>query len=490
MSKPLPSIINARLPSILLGLYLTLYTAIVLLPHLDLPLLSYDEAWYASIARTMVENGHLWQQEFNGSAFYDHPPLGLWLMALSLSLFGESEVSVRLPSIIAGLVALISLFVFTKSKTGPWVALIPPLMLSSSLWFILRVRSGNLDIILLSLFILTLLSFERLIHKPQSPSKILIAGALVASLLLTKTLVGIGILPALFFLILTAKKKVHQVRRAALLSGLCATLGMLPWYLYSFFRYPDFLDRHFLVVGVREGTDRLINSTDISQTLLYFRSGVGKWYYPSLAGALAALFLAMSKPGKNRNLLLAIAWAVGVGLPFIFSPKTEVWHLLPLYPPLFFLIALLAALAINQFRPPLQKALVLISIVIIFTISSLQIKAILPLLTQSIEFDRKDIALKAQGINRPFAMKTAFLPAFVYYSRHQKVHNLWADPDSFATMRKCLETPTCPTVFVIDNADYDLLQERQVPFGILDQNNTYRLIQSGSTNRPSIIITN
>ena len=36
-------------------------------------LVSFDEAWYASISRNILQTGDLFNLTFNGKAYYDHP---------------------------------------------------------------------------------------------------------------------------------------------------------------------------------------------------------------------------------------------------------------------------------------------------------------------------------------------------------------------------------------------------------------------------------
>ncbi len=73
-------------------------------------LVSWDEAWYGSIAREMVKTGDYMNMMWNGNPFYDHPPMGFWLMAASYKLFGINEFTTRLPSALLGLCANIFMY--------------------------------------------------------------------------------------------------------------------------------------------------------------------------------------------------------------------------------------------------------------------------------------------------------------------------------------------------------------------------------------------
>ncbi|MBN2381742.1 hypothetical protein JXQ70_02580 [bacterium] len=56
----------------------------------------WDEAIYGSIARTMVEQGQWLSPVFNGTHFFDKPPLQFIFMALIYTLFGISEFTLDL----------------------------------------------------------------------------------------------------------------------------------------------------------------------------------------------------------------------------------------------------------------------------------------------------------------------------------------------------------------------------------------------------------
>src|SRR3989344_7602006 len=68
-------------------------------------LVSWDEAWYAEVAKNIMRSGSLINMTWNSHPYFDHPPAGYWLMALSYKLFGVNEFWTRFPSAIAGIVS-------------------------------------------------------------------------------------------------------------------------------------------------------------------------------------------------------------------------------------------------------------------------------------------------------------------------------------------------------------------------------------------------
>ena len=172
-------------------------------------LVSWDEAWYAEIAKNINKTGNLFELYFNGSKYYDHPPFGFWMIALSQKIFGINEFGARAASAIFAIIAVIFLYLLGKEFFSKKVGFFSALALSSAPWFVYRARSGNLDIFLTALFVVTIY----LAFKVANNKKYLLVFSLsLAFLFLTKTMVPFTIIPALIIIFfrssLFGKKKV------------------------------------------------------------------------------------------------------------------------------------------------------------------------------------------------------------------------------------------------------------------------------------------
>ena len=94
----------------LLFCYLLLYC----MPLGVRPLMVPDETRYGEIAREMLASGDWVVPRLNGLRYFEKPPLGYWLYALSIATFGENEFAVRFPSALTvGLTAWL-VFLFTR----------------------------------------------------------------------------------------------------------------------------------------------------------------------------------------------------------------------------------------------------------------------------------------------------------------------------------------------------------------------------------------
>jgi 4-amino-4-deoxy-L-arabinose transferase-like glycosyltransferase len=80
----------------------------------DPPPLMGDEAYYARVPIEMRQRGDWLVPYFNGEPRYKKPPLLYWLVGVSYALFGVSEASARLPSLLAIFATAASLVWFGK----------------------------------------------------------------------------------------------------------------------------------------------------------------------------------------------------------------------------------------------------------------------------------------------------------------------------------------------------------------------------------------
>ena len=76
-----------------------------------------DEGYYAECAREMALRGDPFVPTFSGKPWMEKPPLTYWAMAVSMKLLGFNEFAARLPSALAGLLALGSPSIWRRACT-------------------------------------------------------------------------------------------------------------------------------------------------------------------------------------------------------------------------------------------------------------------------------------------------------------------------------------------------------------------------------------
>ncbi len=440
-------------------------------------LASFDEAWYGSIARNVLQNKELLVLSYNGEVFNDHPPFIIWMMACSYALFGISEFSTRILSAVSGALVIGLIYAIGQQLFSKRVGIIAAAMIGSSLWFWLRARSGNLDIPFVYLY---LQSIFLLLSVIKFPKHLPILGISVGLLLLSKTLVGWSILPILFFEFLIQRKKLQFSWKQIVLSCMICGAIVLPWYIKNQLIDHNFLKHHFFEIGMREKSG--FEFDHIKTTSLYFQSGVGKWFKLIILGSFAGLGLAFWKLKYRHSFGFVLVWAIIIGAPFVTSSRTEVWHLLPLYPPLMLLSAgaLVGILDIFlnafKFKKIVQIFCSMLLVTGTLSIAAYQINQFWKLVVpdKNVTSDEADISKKAAGISKEIYLKEVFLPAAVFYGQ-AKVWPIGFRPNAYQSMVVDLSEKN--SVYVVTNLDLAQLQQDKIEVELLDQNGSYSIIQ-------------
>jgi len=380
--------------------------------RLGMPTLEpWDEAWYGAVAQTIVKSNNWVYLKWQGEPFLDHPPMGMWLMALSYTLFGVTEFSTRLPSAIAGvftvlLMYLSALHLYQKKSIG----VVASIILTTSVWYLLRVRSGNLDALLVFFFIGTFYSALRSKdEKKWFPISMMFFGCLM----MTKTLIGAAMVPVLIFL--NWQNIVNPKRWNALIFGIILfVIIVFPWYQAQFMLYPNFAEHHFKTIGMRNQSLFSYFIIHPKLPLYYLHMGVRKWYYLWI---VAGLYSFLSLRWKSIKTASVFVWLICMIFPFLGSSKTELWHLIPVYLPL----SLITSSGIYYFGNDVRK----------YVVSMLKrgAKTVTPFLSQSIYTFIYMCAFLTIGIMQFYILYPEVFPQYHYVSdsvdvgKNAKIHS-------------------------------------------------------------------
>ncbi|MCR4329723.1 MAG: glycosyltransferase family 39 protein [Candidatus Roizmanbacteria bacterium] len=318
-----------RYNQLLIPLSLCIGASFIFLFRLGMPTLqAWDEAWYGTVAQTIIKSHNWVFLKWGGEPFMDHPPMGMWLMALSYIVFGVTEFSTRLPSALAGIFTILFVYLtgvhlYKKRSIGVAAAVI----VATSVWYVLRVRSGNLDALLAFFFVATFYSSIR--SKDESiwfPISMLFFGCLM----MTKALVGISMIPVVVFLnwrhIFFRKSWIYIVIGLLVFASV-----VVPWYHAQFSHYSNFFDYHFKNIGLRNQNIWSYFNIQPKQPLYYLHMGVRKWYY---LWVVALVYSSLSLRWKSAKTASVFLWFGCMLFPFFGSERTELWHLIPVYLPL------------------------------------------------------------------------------------------------------------------------------------------------------------
>lgn len=243
-----------------IGLLLLVSSVIFRLISLPLyPLYDTTEARYGEMARIMAETGDWITPMFDyGIPFWGKPPLFTWLSAGGIQLLGNSELAIRLPHLLVGIITLSLVFIFVR-KLGQNRnnAFLATGILASTTAFIVISGAVMTDTVLTLGITLSMVSFWL---SWQTASKtwgyLFFVGAAMG--LLAKgplTLVLLGISITLWSIRRNRWRTLH--RKLPWKNGLLLMLAIsLPWYLLAEWKTPGFLN--YFIVG--EHVMRFIDS--------------------------------------------------------------------------------------------------------------------------------------------------------------------------------------------------------------------------------------
>ena len=195
-----------------------------------LPVTDPVESNYALTAKEMVLSGNWMSPQIYGHFWFDKPVMVYWLLSVSYTILGFTDLASRLPSALCGALAVTSLIWYVRRITKDNViAVWSGVMLGSSLAFWIISHAVITDSILMLFTIPTLLSaYIGLLENNKLHMTIAYAAAGLACL--TKGPVGL-VLPGLFLLCWCLWQDKRYCLRLFPWQGILAFLAVvLPWY--------------------------------------------------------------------------------------------------------------------------------------------------------------------------------------------------------------------------------------------------------------------
>jgi len=398
---------------------LILFSLFLLLYHLNSTYLTnWDEAWYAAIARDMATSHDFITPTYNGRVWFAASPLYLWLLAFWFQLTHFNVAGVRLISTFFTLGSVVLTYLIGLRLTNRRTGLIAGFILITSIGFLYRARTGNLDTPLTFFHLLAVFSWLQGRHHPRWYWGIGLASALG---FLTKNI--FGLLP-LSLLLLTPFS-------AAIPTLLIFFLAVLPWPLLAYSRHGmAFVRSHLLQYAF----SKMSNSDPTP--------GAGFWWYflqlkPGLKLWVLFLPIAFTLPlvqfVRNSSIirinsilirtirkLFPYLWLLLPLIALSFTALKNNWYLIPFYPAAAIVIALfwdhLIKLEIIKYWQ--QLVIGLIVAIGLFNISLYWHQFVVPE-TVAAEARLSSLAGQLAPPSNPIMLDDAYQPIAVFYSNHR-----------------------------------------------------------------------
>ena len=226
---------------------LTAAVAFVLLYKLgSVALFEPDEGRNAEKAREVLLLNDWITPHENFYPVLDKPIFFYWLIALFYQLFGVSEWTARLPSLLSALGCVFLIYRFSRVYWGRWVALWSALILVTSVEFFILARTVIFDMPLTFCETVALLAFYEAEQSENRRRRAALCLAMYLALgagTLIKGLVALVVPGIVFFLFILLRRRWQILRRIYLIPGAGVFLAVvLPWYLQGEARNPGYLN--------------------------------------------------------------------------------------------------------------------------------------------------------------------------------------------------------------------------------------------------------
>ncbi|MBL8513186.1 MAG: glycosyltransferase family 39 protein [Betaproteobacteria bacterium] len=216
----------------------------------DRKLANPDEGRYSEISREMAASGDFVTPRLNGIKYFEKPPMQYWASAISFKLFGLSEWSARLYSMLCGLGCVLLAAYCARRCFDQDTALLTAAVLATAPYFAAMGEIVTLDMGLTLWMTLTVTSYliaERA-STAAARTRWLLAGWVgMAGAVLSKGLIGIVFPGAAIFLYCVLHRDFGRLARLAWLPGLAMFFALtVPWFYLVSQANPEFLRFFFI----------------------------------------------------------------------------------------------------------------------------------------------------------------------------------------------------------------------------------------------------
>lgn len=306
----------------------------IFLYHLGLPaLLDSDETRYADMARGMLMSKDFITPYLDGRIFWDKPPLFFWLLCLSYKCFGISEFSVRIPSVLCALSAIVGLYFVVKKTISTKVAIVSAMILATSVEFVIFAKVSILDMVLTSNITLSLLCGLMTYFVKEENKKYFwwLFYLFSAFGLLAKGIPAVVVPFGVMFFVGLWKKNLQEFFKPKYLGigALIFLIVALPWHIMMYkIHGVEFIKEYI----IKHHFKRFIGSTEIGRkhSFIYyiptFIIGFLPWSLPFLFGLKRLV-----KDRKNEFVVMNLIGFVFTLLFFSSASTKLITYILPLY---------------------------------------------------------------------------------------------------------------------------------------------------------------
>jgi len=303
-----------------------------------------DETRYGEIPREMITGGDWIVPHLNGLRYFEKPPLGYWVHAGSILLFGENNFAVRLPSAMAvGLSALLIYLLVSrvcrdKTKEDGFSAILAALIFLSCFEVFGVGNTAVLDSLFSFFLTVIITTFYLASEAPPGSARekrfLLLSGASCGLAFLTKGFLAFAVPVLILAPYLVWQRRYFDLFRMSWLPILTAALVALPWGILIHLREPDFWRYFFWNEHIRRFMG---NDAQHQKSFWFFLLTAPGMFMPwtfMVPAAVPGIRKQLHEQGPQGRLMrLSICWLVLPFLFFSFSNGKLLTYILPCFSP-------------------------------------------------------------------------------------------------------------------------------------------------------------
>ena len=194
-------------------------------------LFDWDEVNFAECAREMIVTKDYFNVTINFQAFWEKPPLFIWMQALSMLAFGINEFAARFPNVLAAVFTLLTLYRFGKQFYSEQMGLIWSSLYACSILPFMYFNSGIIDP-WFNLFIFNGIIQFYIGTQTKTHRNFVLAGCFIGLAILTKGPVALILIGGAFgiFFIIRRFKEFPSIWNLFLFLATTTFIGSL-WFL-------------------------------------------------------------------------------------------------------------------------------------------------------------------------------------------------------------------------------------------------------------------
>ena len=301
-----------------------------------------DEPRYAAIARNMARSGDWVTPRLSGQPWFEKPALYYWLAASAFRLFGDGEFAMRLPSVLAAMLATLAAAWAALRAYGLDAARLTLLMLPATVALIGFSHAAAPDMLFSGLLAAAAVAAAEMLQKPRAGMLSRIAwGAFLGAATLAKGPAAVllaGGATLLWALASRQRGAAFRFLHPACLAAFSVTA--VPWYALCAARNPEFSRVFFLEHNVQRYLTPVFQHP---QPFWFFApvllAAILPWTALLLPLSLDALRARSSGRWRDSPSLFFACWAITPVLFFSFSESKLPGYILPSVPPLMLILA-------------------------------------------------------------------------------------------------------------------------------------------------------